>query len=431
MGLLLARQREVRLILLMAASILTLFCNNPEQSGSSAGLLALTAPAASTSTTGWTVSNTVTNRHSRQTYRVEKATGTFSATTQPEGPPLNKGQDCWRLSAVTTGQFSAGTLYSQVSVIAVTSGNDQDGRAYFRVWLTDQADGTSGFSEIATDNFDRADENPIAGNWTSGPGSFADVQILSNSVVTSGTGAPHAAFYNAVGWPDDHWAECRITTGANNLGAGPAVRVAAADQTCYFASAESGSPLLRIRRMLAGVSTNLATVSSATFASTDSLGLLAIGSTLRVFKNRVQVGVDSVDTFITTGNAGLHIFEGAQGATVDNWAGGTPTLRELTRNAMVGTTVTNLSTTVAQTSSASTAISTSNLTNDFIFMQVAWERTGAGGATNRDVLIRLGSLTIANGSGLITPLFTVPDPPAAGTGGGYYYRMTNDWWDIV
>jgi hypothetical protein len=40
---------------------------------------------------------------------------------------------------------------------------------------------------------------------------------------------------------------------------------------------------------------------------------------------------------------------------------------------MIGTTVTNLSTTVAQSSSASTFMAASNLTSEFLFAQVAWE----------------------------------------------------------
>ena len=125
------------------ASILTLYASNPEQSGSSAGLLTLTQPGASTSTTGWIQGLLGATQYSRQSFRQERANATFASTAQPSGEPLGLAQDSWRISATTTGDFSAGTWYSSVSVIAVTSGGFQDGRARFRLWRSGNADGTT------------------------------------------------------------------------------------------------------------------------------------------------------------------------------------------------------------------------------------------------------------------------------------------------
>ena len=225
----------------MAASVLTFFANNPKQSGSSALLLDLTQPGASTSTTGWTVGKVATANWSRQTSTIEKATGTFGTTAQPSGAPLNAAEDCWRISATTTGQFSAGTWYSSLSLIAVSAGGAQDGNANFRIWRSANADGTS--------------------------------------------------------------------------------------------------------------------------------------------------------------------------AT------------ELTQGRMVGSTITNLSTTVAQSSSASTQIAASNLTSEYLFMQCAWAISGAGSANGQDVLIRLGSMQATTGSGLVTSAFSSITPAGGDpTDGGYYQR---------
>jgi len=127
----------------MAASILTLFGNNPKQSGSSALLLTLTQPGASTSTTGWTVGKIAATNYSRQTSTIENATTTFAATAQPSGAPANAAEDSWRISAATTGDFSAGTWYSSLSVLAVTAGATGTGNARFRLWRSANADGTS------------------------------------------------------------------------------------------------------------------------------------------------------------------------------------------------------------------------------------------------------------------------------------------------
>jgi hypothetical protein len=59
----------------------------------------------------------------------------------------------------------------------------------------------------------------------------------------------------------------------------------------------------------------------------------------------------------------------------DGFAGGTPSVQEITAGTMVGSLVTNLSTTVAQSSSASTQIGAFSLANEYLFMQVAWEAT--------------------------------------------------------
>lgn len=128
------------------ASILTLYCFNPEQSGSSAGLLTPTQPGASTSTTGWIQGTTAATNYSRLSFRDEKAAASFGAVAQPSGAPTGVtggAQDCWRISAVTTGTFSAGTWYSSLSVIAVTSGGFHEGRARFRIWRSANADGTT------------------------------------------------------------------------------------------------------------------------------------------------------------------------------------------------------------------------------------------------------------------------------------------------
>lgn len=122
---------------------LVLYASNPIQSGSNSGLLTPTVPTASTSTTGWIQGTQLTGVYSRVSYNNERAEATFTSTAQPSGSPLGSAQDCWRISAATTGDFSAGTWYSSLSVIAVTSGGFQDGRARFRIWRSANADGTS------------------------------------------------------------------------------------------------------------------------------------------------------------------------------------------------------------------------------------------------------------------------------------------------
>lgn len=222
------------------ASVLTLYCANPVVSGGNAGTLQTSVPPASTSTTGWTVATTASGNYSRQTYNTERAAATFGTTPQPSSSPLGSGEDCWRYGP-STGTFSAGTWYSSLSVIGVTSGGDQDGRARFRLWRSANANATS------------------------------------------------------------------------------------------------------------------------------------------------PTELDSIGTII-------------------------------------GTTVTNLSTTVAQSSSGSGYIGPFFLNNEYLFLQAAWEITGAGAAADRDVLIRYGSMNATDGSGLVTAAFNSGAVTSTGGGGAYFLR---------
>lgn len=231
----------------MAGSLWTLYMNNPQQSNSSAGLLTLTQPGASTSTTGWNVGKTsISFPFSLMSYNVEKTSGQFNTAAKPATGPDVAGahfaQDCWRISAATTGVFSAGTWYSSTSVISVTAALSGAGRVNYRLWRS---------------------------------------------------------------------------------------------------SSESGAA---------------------------------------------------------------------------------PT--ELTKGRMVGTTITALSTTVAQSSSASTQIASFSLTNEYLFMNMAWEIVTASGNNGADADIRFGSLAQTDGSGLITSIFsgTVAAPAAAFGGMMPYYR---------
>lgn len=123
------------------ASVVTLYCSDGIVAGGNAGTLTTTVPAASTSTTGWTVGGGTGVSYSRQTYNAEVPGANFTATVQPSSGPIGSGQDCWRFGP-STGTFSLGTWYSSVSVIAVTSGTTQDGRARIRLWRSNNADGT-------------------------------------------------------------------------------------------------------------------------------------------------------------------------------------------------------------------------------------------------------------------------------------------------
>jgi hypothetical protein len=81
----------------------------------------------------------------------------------------------------------------------------------------------------------------------------------------------------------------------------------------------------------------------------------------------------------------MRVFKGTRNGTA--WSGVT----ELTSAMLQGTTVTNLTTAAAQTSTVTWAAPIVQLNNEFLICKIGWRITGAGGATNRDVLLRFGT----------------------------------------
>lgn len=163
------------------ASVVTLYCSDGVVAGGNAGTLTITTPAASTSTTGWTVGAIAAGLFSRQTYNSEVASTNFTATSQPSGSPVVSAQDCWRYGP-SIGTFSLGTWYSSVSVIAVTSGGDRNGRARFRLWRSNNADGTSA-TEITASAGVMVGSRVTALSTTVAQSSSASVQIPAFSLV--------------------------------------------------------------------------------------------------------------------------------------------------------------------------------------------------------------------------------------------------------
>lgn len=98
---------------------------------------------------------------------------------------------------------------------------------------------------------------------------------------------------------------------------------------------------------------------------------------------------------------------------------------ELTSGVQLGTTVTNLSTSVAQTSTVTMTMPAITLSDEFIFVQLAWEITGAGASVVADVWIKRGPT-----STLVTPAFTVTEMPSYGAGLAQTTATTPVWTDL-
>lgn len=183
-----------------------------------------------------------------------------------------------------------------------------------------------------TDNFNRPDSGSLGANWTtmSGMGSY---EVFSNKAQVSNVTVDSCVVYTAGAFADDQYSQAALTTLAGagaGTGIGVLVRAITAAQTFFWAVVNTaGSNNVSVKKSIAGASTDLATRTQA-WTATDILRLEVSGSgaltTLRVYRNGVQLGADIVDssgTHIASGSGGL-AYSGNVGANVDedDWEGG-------------------------------------------------------------------------------------------------------------
>jgi hypothetical protein len=183
---------------------------------------------------------------------------------------------------------------------------------------------------IASDNFNRANVNPIGGNWTTAP-SFAALQILTSAAQnTSDTGTDNGAYWNANSFPNDQYSQCNVTDtslpeGANGeCGPGPMCRVAtSAPRNLYRVVFGPGNTTNLFFEKYAADSYSPIAGFSVTINNGDLLKLQVQGTTLTAFVNGTQVAT-TTDSSVTTGPAGLAFSSCPAGSTVtfDNWEAG-------------------------------------------------------------------------------------------------------------
>ena len=168
----------------------------------------------------------------------------------------------------------------------------------------------------ATDDFNRADANPIGGNWTTVFGESA-LKIVSNQCLQSVSGANrNAAYWNADSFNNDQYSKVKIVSLGTLNTVGPLVRVSPSAETFY--RVVTSTTTITVSKCIVGSFTNIGATISYTFATGDTLKLAVAGTTLEVFVNYVSVGTRT-DSDIASGSAGIY----SRGdGIVDDWEGG-------------------------------------------------------------------------------------------------------------
>jgi hypothetical protein len=172
----------------------------------------------------------------------------------------------------------------------------------------------------ATDNFNRANANPIGGNWTTGFNGIA-LKLLSNGCMSSETGgARDNAYWNADAFDSDHYSQIKIAAlNGTSLAQGPTVRVQSGAQTFYQANCSTTT--ISLRKFVAGTITTIGEDKAIAVAAGDIIRLAVFGSVLEVSLNGIVVRTGQDASIPSGGAPGIHI-TGNANTIVDDWEGG-------------------------------------------------------------------------------------------------------------
>jgi hypothetical protein len=175
----------------------------------------------------------------------------------------------------------------------------------------------------ASDNFNRANEYPIGGNWSAPSG--GDGLYLDNYVVVPNGSTTYISYWNADAFNNNQYSQCIIPSDFVGYGhGGPAVRVQSGAITFYVLDYGEVSDTFRIYKCVANSFTKVGADISHTFSNSEVYKLSAEGTdsvTLSFFVdgNLEATRTDSSST-ITDGSAGIYGNGGFQ--SYDNWEGG-------------------------------------------------------------------------------------------------------------
>jgi len=186
-----------------------------------------------------------------------------------------------------------------------------------RVWHSEPSFPESAIEMDPTDDFNRADEDPLGnGNWTTMT-SNNDLAIVSNVCGAATTNSDCAARWSGDTFDDDQFSEYTIASAAASPDAGPAVRMASGAWTYYFFNSWNSSN--HLYKFVAGSLTEIGSATTTPDPTDgDEVRIEVEGSSLTGLINDSIINTGT-DTSITSGDAGIQIYDAT---TIDDWISG-------------------------------------------------------------------------------------------------------------
>jgi hypothetical protein len=186
-------------------------------------------------------------------------------------------------------------------------------------------------SQVASDNFQRANQNPLSGNWTriSTSGNFTTAELTSDLVYPTTTNTVRASYYwNPASWNADQWSSVTLASLAVNASTfGGAVRESTSGAATEYVGGIYGTASgdYRIQSIISGTVTALVTSTAAGVspASGDIITCTIVGSQISVYYNGFLIGTVS-DSNIASGASGFTLYSASSvtDSEMSGWAGG-------------------------------------------------------------------------------------------------------------
>ena len=184
---------------------------------------------------------------------------------------------------------------------------------------------------LATDNFSRANANPIGGNWTNinTSAGWTTAQILSDKATSSIAGDNADSYWNAISWGSDQWSQVTVAACAASSFVGTDVRMNTSGlrtmyRSYWNAGTIGGSAVTYfIAKDLSGVQTNILSIGPIHILVGDNLLLCVIGTQVSFYQNNNLLGAIA-DSNVTSGAPGFAIapITAVTNAGLSAWTGG-------------------------------------------------------------------------------------------------------------
>lgn len=164
---------------------------------------------------------------------------------------------------------------------------------------------------LATDDFNRADENPLGnGVWTAPLGASDALKIVTNQITSVTLGDDCLSLYDAVAWPNDQYGQITVpfidNSAVNETGIGLALRYT--DSTHFYIVVINRNASTNLTFAKKQGSYSVLQQFTVTVANGDTFKAEVQGTNLKAYVNGAQVGSTVADptTTLTTGDLGVY-----------------------------------------------------------------------------------------------------------------------------
>lgn len=180
-------------------------------------------------------------------------------------------------------------------------------------------------SVLATDDFNRANENPLGnGVWTTSNGQVAWQIQTSTATPTDVAVTNDGSYYSGIAWPNDQYSQAKLTVSSSaggDQGVGLLARQKSTSNTFYaLVTDHAAASNVNLIKFVGGAGAILNTTTHP-WTDGDTWRLEVQGTTLRAIRNTSTI-TTTTDASIANGSPGIFLSTAVTSASLDDWEGG-------------------------------------------------------------------------------------------------------------